>query len=179
MSQKQNPLDLGLFASGIALVVGSFSPWISISIMNISGIEGWRGYLTLISGLILLVNASTKLWPRLLDVRFTSKISLLSKVSLVASLAVLVEVAVRLQQVSNEFSDVSAEGESTVTTDPLLGDFAKAIDEFTKSLTDALKPRLAIGWYICLVSVAVSAAFIFVKRSKTDDVDVDTQPAGA
>ena len=178
MSQKQNPVDLSLFAASVALVVGSFSPWISISIMNISGIEGWRGYLTLISGLILLVNASTKL-QSLLDVRFTSKIGLLGKVSLVVSLAVLVEVAVRLQQVSNEFSDIASENDSTVTTDPLLGDFAKAIDEFTKSLTDALKPRLEIGWYICLVSVAVSAALIFVKRSKTGDVDVDTQPTGA
>jgi hypothetical protein len=174
MSQKQNPVDLGLFAAGTALIVGSFSPWISVSIMNISGVEGWRGYLTLISGLILIVNASTKLWPKLLDVRFTSKIALLSKVSLLVSIAVLVEVAVRLQQVSNEFSDIASESDSTATTDPLLGDFAKAIDEFTKSLTDALKPRLAIGWYICLVSVAVSAALIFVKRSKTDNVDADS-----
>lgn len=44
------------------------------------------------------------------------------------------------------------------------------------SLTET-HPELAaqaVGWYICLVSVAVSVALIFVKRSKTDDVDAAT-----
>jgi hypothetical protein len=171
MSQKQNPVDLGLFAAGIGLIIGSFSPWISVAIMNLSGTDGWRGYVTLVSGLILVVNASTRLWPQILDKRFTSKLSLLSKVSLVASLAVLVEVGVRLRQVTNEISDIASESGST-PTDTTFSGLTQAFDDLAKSLTDALKPQLAIGWYVCLLSVAVTSALIFTNRAVTEDVDV-------
>ena len=171
MSQKQNPVDLGLFVAGISLIIGSFSPWISVAIMNLSGTDGWRGYVTLISGLILVVNASTRLWPQILDKRFTTKLALLSKVSVVASLAVLVEVGVRLRQVTNEISDIAPESSSTPTVDTTFSGFTQALDDLTKSLTEALKPHLAIGWYVCLISVAVSLALIFMNRAVTEDVD--------
>ena len=171
MSQKQNPIDLGLFAAGIGLIIGSLSPWITVAIMNLSGTDGWRGYVTLISGLILVVNASTRLWPQILVKRFTTKLALLSKVSVVASLAVLVEVGVRLRQVTNEISDIASESSSTPTVDTTFSGFTQALDDLTKSLTDALKPHLAIGWYVCLISVAVSLALIFMNRAVTEDVD--------
>ena len=171
MSQKQNPVDLGLFAAGIGLIIGSFSPWISVAILNLSGTDGWRGYVTLTSGLILVVNASTRLWPQILDKRFISKLSLLSKVSLVASLAVLVEVGVRLRQVTNEISDIASESGSTPTADTTFSGLTQALDDLTKSLTDALKPHLAIGWYVCLLAVAVTAALIFTNRAVPEDVE--------
>ena len=171
MSQKQNPADLGLFASGVALVIGSFSPWISVAFLHIAGTDGWRGYVTLISGLILTVNASTRLWPQMLDKRFASKLSLLSKVSAVASLAVLVEVAIRLKQVTNGMSDIASDSGSTPTVDTTFSGLTQALDDLTKSLTDALKPHLAIGWYVCLLSLAVTAALIFTNRAVTEDVD--------
>jgi len=172
MSQKQNPVDLGLFAAGIGLIIGSFSPWISVAIMNLSGIDGWRGYVTLSSGLILVVNASTRLWPQILDKRFTTKLSLLSKVSLAVSLAVLVEVGVRLRQVTNEISDIASEVPLGMpTADTTFSGLTQAFDDLAKSLTDALKPHLAIGWYVCLLSVAVTSALIFTNRAVTEDVD--------
>ena len=169
MSQKQNPVDLGLFAAGIGLIIGSFSPWISVAIMNLSGIDGWRGYVTLSSGLILVVNASTRLWPQILDKRFTTKLSLLSKVSLAVSLAVLVEVGVRLRQVTNEISDIASEVPLGMpTADTTFSGLTQALDEFAKSLADAFKPRLAMGWYVCLVSVAVAIALVFVPNGSSD-----------
>ena len=43
MDKKQNPYDLGLLAAGVGLIVGSFSPWISVMIVNIAGTAGFRG----------------------------------------------------------------------------------------------------------------------------------------
>jgi len=171
MSKEQNSVDLGLLAMGIALVIGSFSPWISVAIMNLAGTDGWRGYVTFVSGLVLIANASARLWPQVLDKRFVSKLSLLSKIALFASSAVLIEVAIRLRQITNEISDIASEGSSTPTSDDLLAGFTQAIDELTKSLTDALKPKLAIGWYVCLLSVFVSSVLFFLGRAgaRSDD----------
>ena len=171
MSQKQNPIDLALLAAGLALIAGSFSPWISIAIMNISGIDGWRGYVTLVSGIVLTVYAATRLWRNILDERLTSKLGLLSKLSLASSLAVLVEIAVRLSQVANELSGIGSESSSISSDDTILGDFSQTLEDFTKSLTDALKPSLAIGWYVCLVSVVGAGVLMLIGRSRTQDVD--------
>ena len=172
MSQKQNPLDLALLATGLALIAGSFSPWITIAVMQISGIDGWRGYVTLVSGVILMVYAATRLWRNILDERFVSKLGILSVVLLTSSLGVLVEIAVRLSQVTSELSDINSGTGSTTSTDTVLGDFSQALEDFTKSLTDALKPSLAIGWYICVLSVVGAGALMFVRRSSTPSVDV-------
>ena len=81
METKQSPLDLGLLVAGVGLIVGSFSPWISVLIVNLSGTAGFRGYITLLTGLIISLYASTELWPNLLDVKLSSKLNILSKIS--------------------------------------------------------------------------------------------------
>jgi hypothetical protein len=84
---------------------------------------------------------------------------------------VLVEVGVRLRQVTNDLSDIASENSSAPTADTTFSGFTQALDDLTKSLTDALKPQLAIGWYVCLLSVAVTSALIFTNRAVTEDVD--------
>ncbi|NBO54123.1 MAG: hypothetical protein EBU84_05935 [Actinobacteria bacterium] len=169
MSQKQNPVDLGLFVAGFMLVIGSISPWISIAIMNVAGIDGWRGYITLLAGLVIALTGATRLWPQLLDFRFGSKLLVASRVLVIGSLAVLVEVAIRLKQVADELSDIESESGASQTTDTVFGDFAKALDDFAKSISDALKPSLAIGWYLCVISAVVSAVLLFVRHTSAPD----------
>ena len=170
MDKKQNPYDLGLLAAGIGLIVGSFSPWISVLIVNIAGTAGFRGYITLVSGLIVSLYAATRLWPNLLDAKFSSKLSLLSKISLAASVIVLVEVAIRIKQVAGQMNDVADTQPVTQATDDIFGGMTQAFDDFAKSLADAFKPRLAMGWYVCLVSVAVAIALVFI-QSRSSDVN--------
>jgi len=168
MDKKQNPYDLGLLAAGVGLVVGSFSPWISVVIVNIAGTAGFRGYITLISGLIVSLYAATRLWPNLLDTKLSSKLNLLSKISLAASVIVLVEVAIRIKQVAGQMNDVADTQPVTQTTDDIFGEMTQAFDDFANSLADAFKPRLAMGWYVCLVSVAVAIALVFIKSRSSD-----------
>ena len=174
MSQKQNPLDLGRFAAGLAMIIGSFSPWISVAIVSISGTDGWRGYVTLVSGLILTLHAATKLWPQMLDERFASKLGLSSNIALVASFAVLVEVAIRINHVAGQMEDVGSTQQSTQSSDDIFGDITQAFDDFAKSLSEALKPRLAIGWYLCLLSVLTCGVLVVLakRKAQTESLDV-------
>ena len=174
MSQKQNPLDLGMFAAGLAMIIGSFSPWISFAIVSISGTDGWRGYVTLASGLILALNAATRLWPQMLDERFASKLGLLSNIALVTSFAVLVEVAIRINQVAGQIEDVGSTQQSTQSSDDIFGDITQVFDEFAKSLSEAFKPRLVIGWYLCLLSVLACGVLVVLakRKAQTESLDV-------
>lgn len=168
MDKKQNPYDLGLFAAGVGLIVGSFSPWISVVIINIAGTSGFRGYITLISGLIISLYAATRLWPNLLDAKISSKLNFLSKISLVASVIALVEVAIRIRQVAGQLNDVADTQPITQTTDDIFGGMTQALDDLTKSIADAFKPRLAMGWYVCLISSVVAAILIFVSSKNPE-----------
>lgn len=174
MSQKQNPLDLSMFAAGLAMIIGSFSPWISVAIVSISGTDGWRGYVTLVSGLILALHAATRLWPQMLDERFASKLGLLSNIALAASFAVLVEVAIRINQVAGQMEDVGSTQQPTQSSDDIFGNITQAFDEFAKSLSEALKPRLAIGWYLCLISVLACGGLVVLakRKAQTESLDV-------
>jgi len=168
---KQSPPDLVLLAAGIGLVVGSFSPWVSVLIINIAGTDGFFGFVTLTSGIVLIMQASSKLWPNLLDVKYSSKLGLISLVAASASLCSLVYVAVRIRQVAGEFSDIEEKEPTTQPGDDLFGDITEAFDEFAKTLSDAVKPRLAMGWYVCMLSilVAFTAIFINFKKSSTNN----------
>ena len=168
MDKKQNPYDLGLLAAGVGLVVGSFSPWISVVIVNIAGTAGFRGYITLISGLIVSLYAATRLWPNLLDTKLSSKLKLPSKISLAASVIVLVEVAILIKQVAGQLNDMADTQPVTQATDDIFGEMTQAFDDFANSLADAFKPHLAMGWYVCLVSVAVAIALVFIQSSSSD-----------
>jgi hypothetical protein len=162
-----------MFAAGLALIIGSFSPWISVAIVSISGTDGWRGYVTLVSGLILALSAATRLWPQMLDERFASKLVLSSNIALVASFAVLVEVAIRINQVAGQMEDVGSTQQSTQSSDDIFGDITQAFDEFAKSLSEALKPRLAIGWYLCLLSVLACGVLVVLAKRKAQAKSLD------
>lgn len=166
MQAKQNPLDLVLLAAGIGLVVGSFSPWVSVLIMNIAGTDGFFGFVTLTSGIVLMLQASSKLWPSFLDERYSSKLGFASLIAAGASLCSLVYVAVRIRQVSGEFSDMEETEPTTPQSDDLFGDVTEAFDEFAQTLADAFKPNLAMGWYVCMLSTVVAFAAILISLRK-------------
>lgn len=167
METKQSPKDLALLATGVGLVFGSFSPWISVSVITVAGTDGFFGFVTLISGLLLTLLASSKLWPNFLDKKYSSKLRLASLVGAAASLGSLTYVAVRIRQVAGEFSDAVEAESASQTTDDIFGDLTKALDEFAQTLADAFKPRLAMGWYVSAVSVACALVIMFVSFRKS------------
>lgn len=171
METKQSPIDLALLAAGVGLVFGSFSPWISVAVINVAGTDGFFGFVTLISGLLLTLLAASKLWPNLLDKKYSSKLRLASLIGAVASLGSLTYVAVRIKQVAGEFSDAPENEPVTQTTDDIFGDLTKALDEFAQTLADAFKPRLAMGWYLSAVSLAFALLILFVNFRKSGSTD--------
>ena len=171
METKQSPLDLALLAAGIGLVFGSFSPWISVAIISVTGTDGFFGFVTLISGLLFTLLASSKLWPNFLDKKYSSKLRLASLIGSVASLGSLTYVAVRIRQVAGEFSDVAETEPITQTTDDIFGDLTEALDEFAQTLADAFKPRLAMGWYVSVVSLVCALAIMFINFKNTQSVE--------
>lgn len=172
METKQSPFDLALLAAGVGLVFGSFSPWISVLVIKVAGTDGFFGFVTLISGVLIVLQASSKLWPNFLDEKYSSKLPLASLIGAVASLGSLTYVAVRIRQVAGEFSDVAETEPVTQTTDDIFGDLTEALDEFAQTLADAFKPRLAMGWYVCAVSIlgALGVMLInFRKRQRKEE----------
>ena len=125
----------------------------------------------MISGVLFVLQASSKLWPNFLDQKYSSKLPLASLIGAVASLGSLTYVAVRIRQVAGEFSDVAETEPVTQTTDDIFGDLTEALDEFAQTLADAFKPRLAMGWYVSAVSLICALAIVFVdfKKSSGDN----------
>ena len=50
----------------------------------------------------------------------------------------------------------------------------QVFDEFAKSLSDAFKPRLVIGWYLCLLSVLACGVLVVLakRKAQTESLDV-------
>ncbi len=88
-----------------------------------------------------------------------------------ASLIVLVEIAVRIKQVAGQLGDVADTQPVTQSTDDIFGGMTEALDDLANSLADAFKPRLAMGWYVCLLSVVVAATLVLKRPNKVDTPD--------
>ena len=61
------------------------------------------------------------------------------------------------------------ESKCLTCTHHIFGGMTEALDDFAKSLADAFKPRLAMGWYVCLVSVAVAIALFFISNGSAEE----------
>jgi hypothetical protein len=69
----------------------------------------------------------------------------------------------------------SGEDAASDIDDVDLGELTDAINEFTDSIMEALKPRLAIGWYITLIASVASIGVIAVSM-KRDNSSHSTSP---
>jgi hypothetical protein len=163
-SQNKN-LNIALLITGVFLVVGSIAPWISLSMLNISGVDGWRGFVAVLSGLMVILLGSLNTWPHLFEAKILKKFHLLVIGSLIATSAILLEVAIRINQVTREMNS-SGKEVSTDFGDADLGEFTDALNEFTNSILEAFKPRLAIGWYVTLIASVASIGIIAVSMKR-------------
>lgn len=172
MNRKQRPIDFLLLASGIFTIVGSISPWFSITFINVAGIDTWWGFLTIVSGVLVAVSASVRIWPNLIDLQLHRGLKVLSIVGVIAAIATVSYVGIRLSEVSQSFDEPTGTENSTTETtmaDDVFGEFAtdfeKSLEEFTDVITDAFRPRLGGGWYVTLGSSLVSFALL-VRRPR-------------
>ena len=83
----------------------------------------------------------------------------------------LVEIAIRIKQVAGQLGDVEDTQPVTQSTDDIFGGMTEALDDLANSLADAFKPRLAMGWYVCLLSVVVGAALVLKRPKRVDTTD--------
>jgi hypothetical protein len=167
MNSRHKNLDIALLITGVFLVVGSVAPWISLSMLNISGIDGWRGFVAVVSGLVVIVLGSMNIWPHLFEAKIFEKFHLLVLGLLAATTVILIEVAIRINQVAREMNS-SSEDASSGINDVDLGELTDAINEFTNSILEAFKPRLAIGWYVTLIA-SVAAIGIIAASMKREN----------
>jgi signal transduction histidine kinase len=159
MNPQNINLNIALFVTGVFLVVGSIAPWISLSMLNISGIDGWRGFVAVLSGLMVIVLGSMNIWPHLFEAKIFEKLHLLVLGLLATTTVILFEVAIRINQVAREMNS-SSEDASSGINDVDLGELTDAINEFTNSILEAFKPRLAIGWYVTLMASVAAIGMI-------------------
>jgi len=156
---QQRPIDFVLLGAGVLTVIGSISPWFSILILNVAGTDTWWGFVTIGSGVLVIASAAARIWPNLIQAHLRKGLQVATVVGVAAALATVSYVGLRLTDVSRDFDDTASEAKSTTETtvaDDIFGEFAtdfqESLDEFTNSLAEAFKPRLASGWYITLVS---------------------------
>jgi hypothetical protein len=159
MNSQNKNLNIALFITGVFLVLGSIAPWISLSMLNISGIDGWRGFVAVLSGLMVIVLGSMNIWPHLFEAKIFEKFHLLVLGLLAATIVILFEVAIRINQVAREMNSSSEDAPSDMG-DVDLGELTDAINEFTNSILEAFKPRLAIGWYVTLMASVAAIGMI-------------------
>jgi hypothetical protein len=167
--RRQSPADVIELVLAVLLLVGSLSPWITISFLSVNGTDTWWGIVTLFGSIALAFHAVTRLWPGSFDSTIAGVSRIGALVGLAASLAILGYVGVRLVEASRQFSTDIGTTEAQVTDDTsgLGEEFDDALEEFTQSLTELLDPRLALGWYLSTASA--TAGLVLVARSSRND----------
>ena len=163
--QRQSPWEFAGLVLEIVLALGSVTPWITISFLSVSGIDTWWGFVTLAGALALGFRSVTRLWPGAVDVSIASHARNIALVGLLASLAILGYVGIRLTEASRQFSSEMDSGTTEVTEDTsgLGEEFDDALNEFTDALSDLFNPRLATGWYLCVVAT-IGGIVVTVRR---------------
>lgn len=175
MTMKQRPIDFVLLGAGVLTIIGSISPWFSILIVNVAGIDTWWGFVTIASGVLVSASAAARIWPNLIQAHLQRGLQIATVIGVVAALATVSYVGLQLTEVSRDFDDSTSEAEAateTTVADDIFGEFAtdfqESLDEFSNSLAEAFKPRLASGWYITLVSSLGSLGLLLRRRRRLD-----------
>jgi hypothetical protein len=168
---KQRPVDFVLLGAGVMTIFGSLTPWFSIVILNIAGTDTGWGFVTLGSGVLTVLSAAARIWPNLIQSHLRRGLQIVSVISGVAALASVSFVGLRLTEVSRGFDDSVRDDQPTTETtieDDIFGELAKdlekSLDEFSKSIAETFMPRLALGWYLTLVSTLGSLGLLVWQR---------------
>ena len=172
---QQRPIDFALLGAGVLTVIGSISPWFSILILNVAGTDTWWGFVTIVSGVLVIASAAARIWPKLIQAHLRKGLQAATVVGVAAALATVSYVGLRLTEVSRDFDDSTSQTEATTETtvaDDIFGEFAtdleESLNEFSNSLAEAFKPRLASGWYITLVS-SLGSLGLLLRRGRRQD----------
>lgn len=156
---KQRPVDFVLLALGVLMIIGSISPWVSILIVSVAGVDTWWGFVTIASGVLISVAGAARIWPSLIQKHLRRGLHIAALAASITALVTVSYVGFRLNEVSRDFNDAAAQSEpmaNTTSEDELFGDFTadfqKSLEEFSNSIAEAFKPRLGTGWFICLIA---------------------------
>ena len=168
LSNKRQKSAL-LLIFGAVIAIASIFPWISISFVNARGIDGWRGFVTIATGLIICVFGASQLWEGFIDAKNQPYLRLTSIILGVFSVGIFTEIGYKTLNASNQIGDLSSDVDSG------LGDFGDSLNQFANSLAEQLNPQLAIGWYLGLIG-SVSSLVLLLLRSKVSTTESKVTP---
>ena len=172
---KQKPIDLLLFLLGFLLIIGSLTSWVDFGLFSVSATRTWWGYITIVGGLLVIINAATRLWPDFLDAQIARYSKMAAILGLLASLGVVAYVGIQLTDASRQFNDETSSTTTDTTESGLGSEFDDSMDEFSDSLADLFKPSLGTGWYISGASSLVGLGLI-LKKSEKDELITEVAP---
>jgi hypothetical protein len=167
---KQKPIDLVLFILGFLLIIGSLASWVDLGVISVSATRTWWGYVTIIAGIVVILHASTRLWPGFLDVQIARYTKTAAIIGLVASLGVVAYVGIKLTDASRQFNDETNSVSSDTTPSGLGSEFDDSMKEFSDSIANMFKPTLGTGWYISGASSLVGLGLVLRKKEEDESM---------
>ena len=149
------PAILGV--AGLLAFIGSSSAWIRVSFIQIRGLDYWFGFITAISASVIVAAGIINFKKSLVSPKWHKNWVIYSLLSSIVSITTLIAVANRVDQIGEEITKKAELPESFVGG-LLLGVLGRVIGKATNSVAEFIKPKLAEGFYITLVSFVLAAA---------------------
>jgi len=148
-----------LLIFGAIIVIASIFPWVTVSFVNARGIDGWRGFVSIATGIVIGVFAASQLWSGFIDSKIHPYLRLASILMTLFSIGLFVEIGYKTLNAAKQIGDLGN------SVDSSLGDFGDSLNQFANSLAEQFNPQLAIGWYMGLIGLVASLVLLLLKTN--------------
>jgi len=144
-----------------SLVVASAFPWVTVLVINARGIDNWRGFVTVASGLATATYAASQIWGNFIESKIHPSLRLGSISLTIVSICIYSEIGYKTVSASREIANIGND------TNLGLGDLGEALGDLSNSVAKQFNPQLAVGWYVGLLASVLSIVLLlFRNRSK-------------
>jgi hypothetical protein len=148
-----------LLIFGAIIVIASIFPWVTVSFVNARGIDGWRGFVSIATGIVIGVFAASQLWSGFIDSKIHPYLRLAAILMTLFSIGLFVEIGYKTLNAAKQIGDLGN------SVDSSLGDFGDSLNQFANSLAEQFNPQLAIGWYMGLIGLVASLVLLLLKTN--------------
>lgn len=148
-----------LLILGLLIVVASAFPWVSASFVNARGIDGWRGFVSIATGLLIGTFGASQIWKGFIDYKIQPYLRIGSILMNLFTIGLFTEIGYKTLNASKQISDLGNSFDSS------LGDFGDSLNQFANSIANEFNPQLAIGWYMGLMGLVASLVLLLLKSN--------------
>jgi hypothetical protein len=146
-----------LLIFGALIVIASAFPWVSVSFVNGRGIDSWRGFVSIATGLLIGTFAASQIWRSFIDSKIQPYLRFGSILMNLCTIGLFAEIGYKTLNASKQISELGN------SVDSSFGDFGDSLNQFANSIANEFNPRLAIGWYMGLIGLVASLALLLLK----------------